>query len=271
MTLPLRRRLSQDDALALDLCSGPEAGAFLLPSPDTQPMSDVHLRTAVRRRLRVAKPVGGTGVCHHLRSDKTICGHVHGDDKGQHAVNCKIGGGVDRRHNGVRDALLAWLHSIGKLERKEQEMPKWNTPQESARLDIVCTDARLGEVAVDVSLVNTVFPGANHRAGHAIERRERMKHGRYPGPGLFPFVLDIRGRWGREAHAFVQSMVGSLDKKDRATAMRDCRSAISRALQTLAAEQLLTAAAKLPDIVPVSYRAAAGAGGAQTGAGSPAG
>ena len=71
-----------------------------------------------------------------------------------------------------------------------------------------------------MSVVTTVTQGAGRGALRGIERRERKKHLRYPGRGLFPFVLDVRGKWGREVHALVQAMVGSLPKEKRADAVR---------------------------------------------------
>ena len=191
-------------------------------------------------------------MCHHVRSTKTICGVVHGEDGADHSINCKVGGGVDKRHNDVRDAVHEWLVSIGiKGAKIEQEIPKWHKPEEKARLDIAYTDTRLGEVCVDVSLVNSVVSGAARRAMTALERREKMKHARYPGAGLFAFVLDVRGRWGKEAHAFVQSVAGTLDKRLRAEAIRSCRRRVSRALQIATAEQVMSAAVR--PAVPITY------------------
>ena len=62
-----------------------------------------------------------------------------------------------------------------------------------------------------------------------------------------PFVLDVRGKWGREAHAFVQAMVGGLPKEKRADAGRSCRRAVAVALQTGVANQI-HAAGKAPDL-----------------------
>ena len=102
-------------------------------------------------------------------------------------------------------------------------------------------------------MVTTVTQGAGRGVLRGLERRERRKHLRYPGRGLYPFVLDIRGRWGREAHAFVQAMVGGLPKEKRADAVRNCRRAIAVALQTGIANQI-RAASKTPDLAtPVSY------------------
>ena len=81
-----------------------------------------------------------------------------------------------------------------------------------------------------MSVVTTVTDGAGRGVLRGIERRERMKHLRYPGRGLYPFVVDVRGKWGREAHALAQAMVGSLPKDKQADAVRSCRRAIAVAL-----------------------------------------
>ena len=250
------RTVSAEVSMAVKMASGPEAGAFLAHDGESVLIIDEHMRTAVRRRLGAAAPAGGSGVCHHRRSDRTICGVVCGSDHGDHAANCRVGGGVDRRHKQVRDALHGWLREIGvDSARTEQEVPRWNTPEQHARLDITLTDPRAGEVCVDVSLVNSVVAGAPRRPVLALECRERAKHVRYPGPGLFAFVLDVRGRWGKEAHSFCQSVLAVLPKEQRADAMVRCRRLVSRALQMAVAEQLLMAAARPPGIAPAVYGA----------------
>ena len=78
----------------------------------------------------------------------------------------------------------------------------------------------------------------------ATERREKQKHQRWPGAGLYPFVLDVRGRWGKEARAFMMATVGNLPKDERTEAVKRCRRMVPVALQTRVAEQLLTAASR---------------------------
>ena len=153
----------------------------------------------------------------------------------------------------MRDALGRWLEEIGKQPKLEQLVPKWNTADKLARLDVVLTDERLGEVCVDVSVVASVRPGVGRAALKVIERRERRKHRRYPGAGMYPFVLDVRGRWGREAHAFAQSMAGSLPKAQRAAAIRNCRRLISVALQNGIANQFHSAGRPVAAETAVSY------------------
>ena len=168
------------DSLDVTLGSGPEASAYLVMAEGTSPLKHRDLRTTIRRRLRVNRMEGSAGVCHHARTNRTICGAVHGHDGGRHAARCNIGGRVTQRHDDVRDALHERLESIGKGPKKEQEIPHWNTVHERASLDNVLSDARLGEVCVDVSVVTTVTNDAGRGVLRGIERRERKKHLRYP-------------------------------------------------------------------------------------------
>lgn len=50
------------------------------------------LKTTIRRKLRVTDLKGSAGVCQHARTNRTICGVVHGNDGGSHATKCNIGG-----------------------------------------------------------------------------------------------------------------------------------------------------------------------------------
>ena len=68
-------------------------------------------------------------------------------------------------------------------------------------------------------------------------------------------MLDVRGKWGREAHALVQAMVGSLPKEKRADAVRSCRRAIAVALQTGVANQIHSAGTPPALAADVSYLA----------------
>ena len=66
-------------------------------------------------------------------------------------------------------------------------------------------------------------------------------------------MLDVRGKWGREAHALVQAMVGCLPKEKRADAVRSCRRAIAVALQTGVANQIHSAGKPPALVADISY------------------
>lgn len=178
--------LTVSDSVDFSLGSGPEAGAYLVAEEGAPPMKCRDLRATLRRLFRVQQIEGTSGVCHHARANRAICGVVHGHDGGRHATRCNIGGGVTQRHDDVRDALYEWLEDIGRHPRMELEVPHWNTANERALLDIVLSDPRLGEVCIDVPVVTTVTLGAGRGALRGIARRERKAHIRYPGRGFYP-------------------------------------------------------------------------------------
>jgi hypothetical protein len=207
--------LEQDKILQ---ASGPGAGSFLQPAPDMAAMEDRHFLVAVRRRLRVATCVPGaaTTCCHHTKADRRRCGQACQGDNGVHAVTCRVGGGLETRHNAVRDALGRWLEEGGFTVFYEQEVPRWNTPEERAILDVVYRTPEGHSMYVDVScLEGAVVYGRIRNATHGIARREKRKHKRYPGPGLVPFVLDNRGRWGREAIQWLRSTLRGIPEEDK--------------------------------------------------------
>ena len=103
--------------------------------------------------------------------------------------------GDNIRHDAVRDALAEWMREDLTMKvMTEQEIPKWHKPGNAkdakARLDVCYTDKRLGEVCVDVSIVAASANLSPKQSLAALARRERGKHVRYSGPGLFAFVLD---------------------------------------------------------------------------------
>ena len=100
------------------------------------------------------------------------------------------------RRNNIRGGVNGCLDGLGRGSRTEQRIPKWGKDDQEAILDVVYSDNSLGDVCVDVAVLDSAFPGASKSASKALQRREREKHRRYPGKGLFPFVLDTRGRWG---------------------------------------------------------------------------
>ena len=108
-------------------------------------------------------------------------------------------------------------------------------------LDVMYYDPEHGQRFLDVAVL-----AAQTQLGVAAQvrltRYERKKHTRYPGPQLIPFVLDVRGLWGREARAWVQSIVKQLPSEERAAATKDVRWRVSKALQTAVAEQCLRSA-----------------------------
>ena len=104
-------------------------------------MSDLQLRTAIRRKLRYPNPAFEPNAernpipathCHkqYARSTERPTGGVCGkalDSRGVHAVHCDVGGGVQSGHDAIRDWLARKLHTwTGMKTLTEQFVPQWD-------------------------------------------------------------------------------------------------------------------------------------------------
>ena len=76
-------------------------------------------------------------------------------------------------------------------------------------------------------------------AAFAIPRRERAKHLRYPGAHLYPFVVDCRGKWGKEANTWMRLILRDRPKHGHGELVRSLRVAVSVALQNAVANSLI--------------------------------
>ena len=179
------------------------------------PITEQAWAAVVRRRLRVLWPSGyGDGTCHHRRADGTLCGKAL-DSKGLHALTCNCGGGVDRRHNRIRDEIASWLKEQGhEAVRTEQWVPQWqrtlpNGTVEDARLDVTFRHDGL-QLYADIVVCSPVSTDASRTRrnaatdGAAAEAAEKGKRRRYPHPELTPLAVETLGRLGAVAAAFAR-------------------------------------------------------------------
>ena len=131
---------------------GPHAGDFLLPPFPGAPgdkflmMTEDEFVIALRARMRVPYPSylprlrrgrGPAQHCNHQYSKgSAICGQGlvrsdgTADPKMVHAQLCNVGGGVDRRHNSLRDWLKTWLLTVchvpwADIEQHVAEWDRW--------------------------------------------------------------------------------------------------------------------------------------------------
>jgi len=241
-----RMEMSKTDGGRLDQAGGSGAAAFMAPGEDEDAMDDAHYAVVVRRRLLEVDPaITMCGKCTN-QSSAGMCRVEGCGDHAKHALICRVGGGVERRHTALLEAVRLWLQDLGISVNKEQRMPKWDKPGKIAILDIAYFDRNLQQVCVDVSVIDgaegskTTRPQGT-KAKFAIPRREKVKHVRYPGDGLFPFVVDTRGRWGSEAKAWAAAAVRHLPQEERSRQIRKLRVSVSLAVQHAVAEQILSA------------------------------
>ena len=174
---------------------------------------------------RFKRERGPAQQCNHQYSKgSTVCGHrlvlADGapDVDGLHQQQCNVGGGVDARHNRLRDWLKGWLKQVCHYASAEAEqlVKEWDRlvqakcpvskrlqfvtdhthpdgPRqvpamvvEAAKLDVTFSDDEGRFVCVDVSYTNACTPDADktlrnaRTAGKAASVRADEKRKRYP-------------------------------------------------------------------------------------------
>jgi len=274
-----RHKVSQRSLLAVlppggqaDLRSagGPGAGGFLEPQLTSERMSDMHLRTALRRRLRLPSPGFDVSLntsapsthCHHRNADTgDICGRSLVD--GTHdPARCDRGGTVLRFHHLLRDLLSDWMAKhTGAPTAVEQLVPAWTRlkppsarfPQgrvEEARLDIsgfvsgrrtyVDVGYRSAASNNEEELQRRAFEDGLAAANYVAEKRRRYPPQANPGEGMVPFILETLGRPSPEAVSFLRA-VAPADSAKRAAVLSAAWQSISINTQTRMAELLISA------------------------------
>ena len=228
---------------------GREAAAFMFPPEGVAPMPDHQVRCALRMRCGFRDVTEhGCTKCANVDHAGAACGRECGRDYGEHAVRCLKGGGANQRHNGVRNAVGGWLKELGFRVELELEVPEWQGDNgEAARLD-VCYWAGGRTQYVDTTVVTsgTKTPGALV----VLERRERTKHRKYPGPSMIPFVADARGRWGVEAKAWARGICKGLPADQKGEQWAKLQWVVARALQEGVAEQVYSCGAIPAPVLP---------------------
>jgi len=227
---------------------GPHAADYMMPRAPGEPgekvlsLTEDEGVTALRSGLRVPYPAflprfqrerGPAQQCNHQYSKgSTCCGQrlvlADGapDVKGRHAQQCNVGGGVDARHDRLRDWIRDWLEHVcglssAKTEQHVQEWDKWfqatdangapkytteDTPDgpqrvpvmavKMAKLDVSFVDDEGVQGYVDVAYTNACsFDAATtlraaRTPGKAASEREEHKRKRYP-PELNPHAALI--------------------------------------------------------------------------------
>ncbi len=174
--------------------------------------------TLLRDRLLVSVCPEGAR-CQHRGLNGQLCSALL-DRRGRHARVCKLGGGVDRRHNGVRDwAASTYAACTGLPTSTEQRVPAWDIADAAtgavleARLDVATADVNTGApLYLDVvvytafSTEPTTLRRRARRDGCAASDAAAAKRRRYAAAGaqLVPFALEAGGRPSDEAAAFVR-------------------------------------------------------------------
>ena len=227
-------------------CGGPGAGAWLLAAPSSTAtrFTDLEFRVCSRLRLRVPLGLGGQADrCRNQRSgdpaEEVPPGDAgreclkHLDADGFHALTCRVGGLVIRRHNTLRD-VFAWIGRVaGYVVSTEVFEPAWTRARTNARGEVEVEQARLdcrfggppsdplvyGDVVVTHSEGTAWLHSAADVDGAAASGAADGKHRRYPpwalpGGRLVPFAVETFGRWGQEALDWLRGAVDAVAEVD---------------------------------------------------------
>ena len=169
---------------------------------------------------------------------------------------CEVGGGVNHRHNRIRDWLAGLVADwTGQVVETEQYVLRWDRVVrvngvdeiERARLDVAFIDRHARRVYIDVVVPTAASTNPElvraraARAGAAAAKAEDTKRLRYPGPELAPFAVEALGRPGDDAIAVLRS-VAPADLEERSVALGAAWQSLSVILQTENAELLMSAA-----------------------------
>ena len=227
-------------------CGGAGAGAWLLAAPTSTAtcFTDLEYRVCSRLRLRVPLGLGGQNDrCRNQRSGyagEEEPSFASGrecfkplDADGFHALTCRVGGLVIRRHNTLRD-VFAWIgRAAGYTSSTEVFEPAWTRGWTNAQGELEIEEARLdcrfagppsdplvyGDVVVTHPEGSAYLNAAANRDGAAAAGAAEGKHRRYPAwalPGgrLVPFSVETFGRWGTEALGWLRDAADAVAEAD---------------------------------------------------------
>jgi hypothetical protein len=155
------------------------------------------------------------------------------DADGFHALTCRVGGLVIRRHHSLRDAF-AWIgRAAGYVSTTEVLEPSWTRARTNARGEWIVEQARLdcrflgppddplvyGDVVVTHPEGSAWLHSAADVDGAAAAGAADGKHRRYPAwalPGgrLVPFSVETFGRWGKEAMEWLHAAAEAVAERD---------------------------------------------------------
>ena len=230
-----------EQVVALRASSGSGAGAWMgVPSKPGHYMSDQEVTTAVRLRM-CAEVFDNNMACNHHNQD-TVCG-ASLDTYGLHALICRLGGHVIRRHNRLRYILADIISTaLESSVHVEQHIP--GVHEDNRRPDISYADHRGMRQWIDVAVVTPherSLPGqaTSSRVGALCESMEAVKRRKYHMLSLTPAVMEHLGHMGKGLCTIIRAVHRHADPFERSrmvdTAYQSMAVALQRANVTLLA------------------------------------
>ena len=183
-------------------------------------LSDQEVLTATRLRLCMDVfdvPPGVHVACLH-HNQQTACGAAL-DADGTHALLCRLGGHVVRRHNKLRDTLADILGDVLESTVHIEQHPAEVTEDER-RPDISFIDYRGMRQWIDVAVVTPhprSLPGQATlmRTGALCETMEATKRRKYNMLSISPAVMEHLGHLGQGLCTLLRSVHRDVDPARR--------------------------------------------------------
>ena len=239
-----------EQIVAMKASSGPGAGAWMgVPSRQGHFLSDQEVITSIRLRMYMhvydIPPAVNVACTHHNQT--TVCGAAL-DPFGVHALLCRLGGPVVRRHNKLRDVLAAILEMLLETTVHIEQHPA-EVQDDARRPDISYIDHRGIRQWIDVAVVSPhprSLPGqaAMTRVGALCQSMEATKRRKYHMLSLYPAVMEHLGHMGQGICALIRSVTKNVDPYQRSQVVDAAYQTMATALQR-ANVTLLAAAGEL--------------------------
>ena len=228
-----------------------ESGGWLsFPKVPQHHMTDQEVKTSIRLRMNLdvfVKHQHENLACAHKggqRINYRVCNDFL-DVKGLHALLCKLGGHVVRRHNRIRDLLAKLIQDrIDATVHIEQHLPGLQPDDRHPDVDFI--NYRNVRQYIDVEIVTPhprALPGdaALHKAGSLIETGESTKRRKYSMVPLLPAVMSHLGRFGTGMQTIIKSVNRQPKDAERSAAIVEMYQAIGVEVQKANVAQLQAA------------------------------
>jgi hypothetical protein len=211
---------------------GTGSGGWLnFPRAPSHHFTNQEFRTAVRLRMHLdvfSKGPTQTLRCKHQASFQRggrICNEPL-DTKGHHALLCKLGGLVVRRHNEGRDCLAELISArVQSTVHVEQHTPDMTSDQRHPDIDFYDHNQRHVFVDIEVCTPHAGSPsssGALPRAGTLIETAEGVKRRKYRHLIIMPAVCSHLGRFGKSVQSVLRLICRETDEAQRSASINAC-------------------------------------------------
>ncbi len=191
-------------------------------------------------RIRLHAPVlSNVSQCQRRRADGTHCG-LELDIYGVHALSCKCGGQLIRRHDAMCSSLANAITCLPDITvQTEVVTPGASNPLSAPRLDLAVTDAS-GTRFLDVAIASPFNVSAGGREGAAATTQAKAKKRKYPHLTIIPAVLEQHGKACHDLIRYIKQ-IAPQDLLDRTLWISDLWRTLSATLQQNNAQMIRSA------------------------------